>query len=240
MNKKLGRALYPGVWPFFLVMLGFVIPTALLEQYVLAGAEIVVILLAFLVYMFYRSFRRKEIQGFVQKVSDEICSTQDAKLPFPMALVRLHDGGIVYANDGFVQITGLQDALQTKRVDDILPGFNPDWLTSGKTEAPYDVSLGNRRYRIHGTLVRGDDPQATQMGLLYLTDLTELYQIRDEYVRSRPVVSIILVDNYDELTRNMTEGATSGMNARINNAIMKWSEGFLYTKKDRLYQQVGP
>ena len=53
-------------------------------------------------------------------------------------------------------------------------------------------------------------------------DLTELYQVRDEYVRSRPVVSIILVDNYEELTKNLSEGATSAMNARINDCITQW------------------
>ena len=43
----------------------------------------------------------------------------------------------------------------------------------------------------------------------YFSDLTKLYQIRDEYIRSRPVVSIILIDNYEELTKNLTENAIS-------------------------------
>ena len=64
------------------------------------------------------------------------------------------------------------------------------------------------------------------LALLYLSDLTELYQVRDEYVRSRPVVSIILVDNYEELTKNLTEGAISSMNARINDIISKWTEDY--------------
>ena len=62
--------------------------------------------------------------------------------------------------------------------------------------------------------------------MLYLNDLTELYQVRDEYIRSRPVVSIILVDNYEELTKNLSESAISSMNARLNNTIAKWTEDY--------------
>ena len=226
MNKKLGSALHPGVWPFFLVMLSFAIPTALNEQYFLAGIELAVTVVSFVVYLLYRSFRRKQLQTYVQKFTDEISGTEGAKQPFPMVLIRLYDGGIVYANDDFIKRSGMNDTLRTVHIEEILPGFSSDWLSVGKTEAPADLTLEGRRYRIHGTLIRGDDQQNTPLGLLYLADLTEFYQIRDEYIRSRPVVSIILVDNYDELTRNMSEGATSALNARLNDAITKWSEGY--------------
>ena len=62
--------------------------------------------------------------------------------------------------------------------------------------------------------------------MLYFTDLTELYQVRDEYIRSRPVVSIILVDNYDELTKNLTESATSTLNAKLGDTITQWGESY--------------
>ena len=186
MNKKLGSALHPGVWPFFLVMLSFAIPTALNEQYFLAGIELAVTVVSFVVYLLYRSFRRKQLQTYVQKFTDEISGTEGAKQPFPMVLIRLYDGGIVYANDDFIKRSGMNDTLRTVHIEEILPGFSSDWLSVGKTEAPADLTLEGRRYRIHGTLIRGDDQQNTPLGLLYLADLTEFYQIRDEYIRSRP------------------------------------------------------
>jgi hypothetical protein len=89
----------------------------------------------------------------------------------------------------------------------------------------YRLLTYDHNYR-YGSAFRGEDKRNTPMGVLFFSDLTELYEIRDEYIRSRPVVSIVLVDNYDELTRNMTEAAISGMNARINNTIMKWAQGY--------------
>ena len=226
MNKKLGRALNADVWPLFLVLVAFAIAAAIFGQYVLALVELAIVGLSFAGYMFYRSYRRKQLQSFIQKNMDLQIGISGAVSPFPTALIRMHDGGIVYADDAFVGVTGLQDALKTRMIDQVLPGFTTDWLMAGKNEAPSDITFQQRRYRIHGNVVRGDDPQGTLLGLLYLTDLTELYQVRDEYVRSRPVISIILVDNYEELTRNLTEGAISSLNAKINDAILKWSEGY--------------
>ena len=139
-----------------------------------------------------------------------------------MLVLRLEDNGIVYANDTIRKIAGFQDNLSERTLEEVLPGLSTDWLTSGKSEYPYDVTLEKRRYRVYGTPVRAEDPNSTMLGVLYLMDLTELYQVRDEYVRSRPVVSIILVDNYEELTKNLSEGATSAMNARINDCITQW------------------
>ena len=69
---------------------------------------------------------------------------------------------------------------------------NLNWLLSDKTEYPYDLTIAKRRYRVYGTTLQANDSMGTWLGVLYFTDLTELYQVRDEYIRSRPVVSIIL------------------------------------------------
>ena len=222
MNKKLGRLLRPNMGWYITVMLLFAVAAAVFGDYWLAGLELLITAGVFVLYMTNRSRRKKRLQEFVQKYLDENTGIQGAKSPFPVLVLRLEDNGIVYANDTFRKIAGFQDNLSERTLEEVLPGFSTDWLTSGKSEYPYDVTLEKRRYRVYGTPVRAEDPNSTMLGVLYLMDLTELYQVRDEYVRSRPVVSIILVDNYEELTKNLSEGATSAMNARINDCITQW------------------
>ena len=226
MNKKLGRLFWPNLWVYFVVMALFAGAAALTRQYILAGVEAgaTVLLVAF--YVFCRERRRKTLQSFAKSAFEIPEQAGGAETPFPMALVRLGDGAILWANDRFAGITGFQDKYLEQSLGSVLPDFHTDWLASGKNEYPYDVTLSGRRYRVYGTTVRADDPENTVLGMLYLSDLTELYQVRDEYVRSRPVVSIILVDNYEELTKNLTEGAISSLNARINDTIAKWSEDY--------------
>jgi len=227
MNKKLGWLLNPGGgWHFYIAMLAFSVAAAYKEQFLLAGIELAITVGMFVLFLVYRNYRRKELQKFVQGLSDVMTGTQGAESPFPMAVIRLADGGVVYANDYFYRITGMQDVIQERNIQDVLRGFSQDWMISGKIEAPYDLTVGDRRYRVYGTAIRAEDHKQTPLGVLYLSDLTELYQVRDEYIRSRPVVSIILVDNYEELTRNLSEGAISALNARINDAITQWADGY--------------
>ena len=106
-----------------------------------------------------------------------------------------------------------------EKLDTVLPGLTLDFLATGKNEAPQDVTLAGRRYRVYGTVLRGSD---SRLGVLYFTDLTELYQVRDEYIRSRPVISIILIDNYEEMPQNLTESAISKLNSNLRSGT--WSE----------------
>ncbi len=225
MNKKLGRLLDPSMGGYFIVLLVFSLAAALMQYFVLAGVALAVTAGTFVLYMVLRARRHKELKAYLETNLNALESGK-AVAPFPMVAVRMHDGLIVYADDSFIRITGYSDRMSQKPLEQYLPGFSLDWLASGRAEYPYDVTLGKRRYRIYGTTVQTDDPYQTWLGVLYFTDLTELYQIRDEYIRSRPVVSIILVDNYEELTKNLSEGATSAMNARINDAITNWTEGY--------------
>lgn len=226
MNKRLGRLLNPGLWIYFAVMLVFAGVSALFGEFFLAVIELLITALLFFGYFLFRSSRHREMQNFVQDFTDKMTGTVGTHSPFPLAVIKLADGNVIYANERFSALTGYTDTMAGRPIEEVLPGINADWLSSGKTEAPYDVTIGARRYRVHGVSTRADDPAATPLGVVYLTDLTELYQVRDEYIRSRPVVSIILVDNYEELTGNLSESAISALDAGINNAITKWAEGY--------------
>ncbi len=226
MNKKLGRLLQVNIGAFFIALVVFVLAAALMQNYVLAAIELVLSAFLFTLYLLDRKKRHRLLEEYLDKELQEENADLSARPPFPMVVVRLADNGIVYVNPSFAALIEYQDAFREQTIDGILPDFSTDWLTAGKTEYPYDVTIRNRRYRVCGSVIRADDPQATRLGVLYFTDLTELYQVRDEYIRSRPVVSIILVDNYEELTKNLSEGATSALNAKINEAITKWTEDY--------------
>ncbi len=224
MNKKLARLLQPGMGWFFVVLPAFCVLAAILGYHELAVGEALVTVLLLALYRVLKARRNKEIQSFIQSTFNTLDVTKGAESPFPMVLVRLVDGGIVWNNDKFATATGFRDRMREQCISEVIPSLTTDWLASGKSEYPYDVTVGNRRYRVYGTAVRPGTTGSTMLGMLYFADLTELYQVRDEYIRSRPVVSIILVDNYEELTMNLSESAISTMNAQINDAITKWTD----------------
>ena len=226
MNRKLGRLIQPGMGMYFAVMLVFAAAALLTDVPLLAASEIVATALLFAFYQFSKVHRRRELEAFIQSATNTLDNTDGGKTPFPMALTRLGDGAMIWANESFAKLSGFEDKMYEQKITDLMPDFTTDWLVSGKQEYPTDVTLNGHRYRIYGTTIHADDPQGTLLAALYFSDLTDLYQVRDEYIRSRPVVSIILIDNYEELTKNLPEGAISSLNASINDCINNWAEGY--------------
>ena len=235
MNYRLGRLLRPGAGAYFVVMAVFCAATLLAGEYWLAAGEATVTLAAFGVYVMNRKRREWKIQRYLRAAPNTLESLGQGDCPFPAVVVRLADGGIVWTNRRFSNLTGISDTMIEYELEELLPNFSTDWLASGKTESPHDVTLDGRRYRVYGTAIRAEDNRSTMLGVMYLSDLTELYQVRDEYIRSRPVVSLIVIDNYEELIKNLSESGISNLNAKLNDAITSWTESYggLLRKMDR-------
>ena len=226
MNKKLKRMLQPGMGLYFVVLVCFCAWALLVNNYPLALGEAAITAILFTFYLIRKRMRSRDLQSFIQSTFNTLDMAKGAELPFPMVLTNLVDGRIIWTNEKFSTMTGFREKLSDQHISDILPELTVDWLISGKNEYPYDLSIESRRYRVYGTAIRTEESTSPMLGMLYFSDLTEMYQVRDEYIRSRPVVSIILIDNYEELTMNLSESAISTMNAQINDVITKWTEGF--------------
>ena len=226
MNKKLKRMLQPGMGLYFAVLACFCACALVMENYPLAIGEAAVTTVLFIIYLIRKRLRSRDLQAFMQSTFNTLDMAKGAELPFPMVLTNLVDSKIIWTNEKFSVMADFREKLSDQHISDVVPDLTIDWLVSGKNEYPYDVTVNGRRYRVYGTAIRTEDSASPMLGMLYFSDLTEMYQIRDEYIRSRPVVSIILIDNYEELTMNLSESAISTMNAQINDVITKWTEGY--------------
>ncbi|MCD7859617.1 MAG: DHH family phosphoesterase [Firmicutes bacterium] len=226
MSKRIQRLLWPKLWMYFAIMVLFSAAALAMQQYLLGGIEAAVTALAIGVHLLLRQQRHREVNRYARELLRQHPEIGGTDAPFPMMLIRMGDNTIVWVNDAFRDLTSFEEHYLEQPLFQLLPQCSTDWLASGKTESPYDLTIGARRYRVHGMLVRSGGTEDALLGVLYFADLTELYQVRDEYIRSRPVVGIILVDNYDEMTKNLTEGAISSLNARINNVITSWTEPY--------------
>ena len=220
MNKRLGGLLRPSVGLYLSLMAVFCGAT------LVAAAEAALTLIAFCIYVLQRNRRDQRLKNYLRSFPETVESVSQGANPFPTVVVRLADGGIVWTNHRFSSLTGISDTMMEHELGEVLPDFATDWLASGKTESPHDATIQDRRYRVYGTVIRAKDSRSTMLGVMYFCDLTELYQVRDEYIRSRPVVAIILIDNYEELIRNLSESGISTMNAKLNDTITKWTEGY--------------
>ena len=227
MEKKLLRAFQPSMVLCFVVMLAFAVMSFLSDQLILAATEAGVTVVLFLIYVFIARKKRSELKNYILTTTNSRDNALKSGVPFPMAVVRLDTDEIVWSNREFLQITGLHETLLARKMQDAIPDFNSLWLIDGKSEAPAPVTLGERRYRMTGNIFRpGGSDAGKLMASIYLLDQTELYFVRDEYVRSRPVAALILVDNYDELTNGLPDERISFLNAQIDSRLTRWIGNF--------------
>ena len=238
MNKKLSRLIQPGMALYFIILVLFA-AAAWFWQWdlkLLAGIELGVTVIVYSYFKISTASRRRSISSYIQAATDTLETAARGDMPFPIALVKLNDGEIVWNNDSFAEMTGIKDTLLARRITDIFPAMSSDWLIAGKQEAPQDVRLGSRRYRVMGNVVQQADKRSgTLLGTLYFVDMTDLLHVKDEYLRSRPIVSIILIDNYDDITNNLPDSAISGIDASIYNCVRSWADsvGGLLRKIER-------
>ena len=226
MKKPISRLLYPNTIWYIAAMLLFVAAAAAFRQYYLAAGAFAVTLIVFIVSRVRFASRKRQLMSYVQTATDSVGISVHAGSAFPMAVIRLPENEIIWGNPSFFSITGLSDAACYQTLDAVIPGFSTSWLREGRSELPGDQMIGGRRYRIYGNYVRSEDDATTvQLATVYFADMTEMFNIRDEFLRTRPVVSIILIDNYDELTGNLSDSAVSTLDAQINDVVTTWVSG---------------
>ena len=90
--------------------------------------------------------------------------------------------------------------------------------------------VAGRKYQLHGNIIRsrGEDVQNSErnfMGITYWVDVTEFDDVKQEYESSRPVTMILVVDNYDELMKNLPDRAKTELRGRIDDLVTQWCEG---------------
>lgn len=230
MNKKLSRMLEPSLAIYFIAMLAFA-AISLVWRWEMRWLAICEAALTVLLFVFYRATsmrRKKEILKYIQSTasSADSASSETVNMPLPMMVVSMRSGEIVWGNNLFTQITGCGDELFSKKMQDVFPDLSITWLIEGKPESPDAMVYNGRRYRVFGNLVRSDDGgKPLMLASIYLVDVTDLLNARDEYIRSRPITSIILIDNYDELTNNLSDNNVSTLNAAIDVRINEWAQG---------------
>ena len=175
--------------------------------------------------------RGQEMLNYIESVSSNIDSAAKNTLtsfPLPMAIFTLSDNQLIYANDAFLEVSGERDHIFTVKVSDILPGFTARWLMEGKNECPELFTLGGRRFRVFGSLVRGADAPGVKnyVATTYWVDETESAELSDEFQNSRIVFSTIMIDNYDEILNGLAEKDKASLVSAVDDVIMNWSAGY--------------
>ena len=232
MNKKIQRLVEPNIRLYLFFMVAFAAASLLFEQYILAAVEGGVILFLVICSLFVSRRRRRELMEYIESVTYDADTAKNNTLlnfPLPMAVFSLNDSRVIWANQIFFNMCGVSGSRFEARLDELVPDFSGKWLLEGKTQYPGLLTMGGRKYQIHGNIIRPSEENAEPghgyMGIAYWVDVTEYDDIRIKYEDSRPVIATIVIDNYDELVKNHPDRIKNDLRDAVEDVISQWCDG---------------
>ena len=240
MNRKLAHLLEPSLRLYFICLVVF----ALVSAYFSIPLGVIELAVVVILYLYFRrstSKRKREVVKYLDSVTGSMdAASKDTMLhsPLPMVIFRPDTDEVIWSNERFLQMTGEREHLFDTKLSAAVPEFSSRWLMEGKTECPAEVPVGERRFLVFGHLVRTEDKKEKScLATTYWVDVTEYSRTSEEFYASRPVAAILLLDNYDELAKNMEESARSAMRSAIDQKLRAWVEPakgvFLRYDRDR-------
>ena len=232
MNKKLQKLIEPGTRLFLIILVLFALATFFFNER-LAAAEAIIIALLVIYYMVAARNRKKQLFAYLEDVTYNAESAKNNTLlnfPLPITVFKLSDYQIVWGNQIFFDIFGGRRPTFDAALTNMVPGFNAKWLLEGKKQYPGLVQIGDRKFQLHGNIIRSqneklDDSARNFMGITYWVDVTEFDNIKIEHENSRPVTMIFVVDNFDELMKNVTDRGKTELRGQIDEKIDQWCAG---------------
>ncbi len=229
-KKNLSHLLEPSFRLYFIVLAAFALASAAVGKYTLAAVEGIIILILFLYFRQRNATRRREILSYIENVSNNIdIAAKDTMVnaPLPMVIFRPDTEEVIWSNELFLQITGERDHLFDRRIGDAVPGFDARWLMEGKTQCPVEVAVRSRQFLVFGHMIRTEGKNARSfLATTYWMDVTESSQLREDYYASRPVVTLLVLDNYEDIFKGASDNVKSGMLSDINRRLDEWCAPF--------------
>lgn len=237
MKEKLNRLFEPHAKLFLILLLVFSV-LMLWQCPPLGIAELAVSAAALLFLAITRHRRRRKADAIISGTIRELIQAGKNTIlasPFPMVVFRPDSGEVIWSNDRFLEVTGRQEHLSDVRITAAVPSFDAQWLLEGKTLCPVEYSVHGSRYMVFGNLSGPTEEEPAVLATTYWIDITALADIRELYYATRPMVCIITIDNYDEMTRNILDSDRSTLRAAVEEQLNRWiaNTGALLCRYDR-------
>ena len=224
MNRKLNNLLQPSFRLYFICLIIFAILSAAFS-WQLAGLELAAVACLGLYSRESARRRRREINRYLDSYAGNVdTATKDTMVnsPLPMVLFRPESDDIIWTNDRFLHLTNQREHLYDAKLSALIPDFDAHWLMEGKSQCPDEVAYAGRRFLVYGHLVRTGGRSGGFLATTYWVDVTELALVRDQYQSTRPVAAVLLIDNYEDLLKNLTENERSNIMAEIDARLDAW------------------
>ncbi len=156
---------------------------------------------------------KRTINDYISTLSSRLKKVgEEALLEMPIGIMLVDDNLKIEWTNPYLAACFQEDTLVGKSVYDVSNALIPIIKQEMDLEL---ITIQNRKFNVvHKSAER----------LLYFFDVTEQVEIENLYKEERTVISIIYLDNYDELTQGMNDQKRSSLNSVVTSLLDKWAE----------------
>ena len=239
MNKKLTNVLRTNVTLYFICLVLFALAAIPFDVRLAIGEGAAAVVLLVIARRRSRSVQQS-MRQYMDRFTGGMDSARSSNMlfaPLPMMVFDMDTQAVVWCNDGFLALTEQKEGVFDAHLNAVVPTFSVRWLMEGKNECPEHVVWNHRIYRVYGGLTRPTPDTPATMATTYWMDVTDSEQLRQTLQMTRPVVAILMVDNYEDLMKACPESKRSAVLAQLEEKLDQWSAGadglMLHYDRDR-------
>ena len=225
MNKKLTNVLRTNVTLYFICLVLFALAAIPFDVRLAIGEGAAAVLLLIIARRRSRSVQQS-MRQYMDRFTGGMDSARSSNMlfaPLPMMVFDADTQAVVWCNDGFLELTEQKEGVFDAHLNAVVPSFSVRWLLEGKNECPENVVWNHRIYRVYGGLTRPTPDTPSTMATTYWMDVTDSEQLRQTLQMTRPVVAILMVDNYEDLMKACPESKRSAVLAQLEEKLDRFA-----------------
>ncbi len=195
-----------------LAMFSFFLFFAFDRWAVSAAGFILYLLFAYLLLKRDRWYR-KEVEEYISVLSYRLKKVgEEALLEMPIGILLINDDYDIEWANPYMASCFKEESLVGRSLYDVADDLIP---LLKKEEETGTVDLSGRKYKV---IYKKEER------LLYFFDITEQAALEQMYQEEKPVIGIIFLDNYDEVTQAMDDQERGSLNNRIASLLNEWAQ----------------
>ncbi|MBM7648157.1 c-di-AMP phosphodiesterase-like protein [Bacillus ectoiniformans] len=171
---------------------------------------------AFLFFLLFRAEKRihEEIEQYVNTLSYRLKKVgEEALLEMPIGILLYNEEYYIEWSNPFLASWFEQESLVGQSLYEVAEVVIPVI----KSEKEETVQLNGRQFHL---VVKPSER------LVYFFDVTDQVETAKKYLEEKTVVSIIYLDNYDDLTQGMDDQTRSNLNSLVTSLLNNWAKEY--------------
>lgn len=239
-NKRFVSRLLTETKVYFTVIFISTVISILYKNYGFATFQLVILACMSVYHTYFTKKKIGEITDYVENLSIYTNSAaKDSMLNIPMPLTVLDlTGNIVWHNEVFAEITGGNHF--ENHISTVVPDIEILKILENRHDINFNIKYNEKDYQITGNVVEfNNDDNKFYSLVLYWTDRTREVKYVKKYNDSRVLNSIVLIDNYEDITKGLTQQSVSKLSSSLDQLISNWASEnkgtYRKLEKDRYY-----